>query len=180
MNEVVKICKIHGPLVKDQVRKDNRCKLCRSITNKKTYDKDPQKRVDYAKKWKQKNRLHVNEWAREDRKNNPEKYKEWSKAGREKAGTLRSIKDVTRIRGITLEHYYQMIGGQDNRCSICNERETRLNRMGNVARLCIDHNHSTNKVRALLCHNCNQVIGHCKESIEILQKAIEYLKKHSE
>src|SRR5579863_9989185 len=112
MNEIVKICKVHGPLVEDQIRKDKRCKLCRATSNKKNYYKNPQKKIESTKKWKKKNKLHVNEWNKKDRLKNPEKYKKWSKIGRERLGVLRSIKDVTRIRGITLEHYFQLVGSQ--------------------------------------------------------------------
>lgn len=39
----------------------------------------------------------------------------------------------------------------------------------------IDHCHTTNKFRGILCHACNVGLGHFKDDIEILQKAIEYL-----
>jgi hypothetical protein len=31
----------------------------------------------------------------------------------------------------------------------------------------------------LLCTNCNFALGHFKDSVEITQKAVDYLKKHS-
>lgn len=188
MNEnIVKICKIHGPLVKDQVkiektRKNSetlRCHLCKIDKDRKWKDNHRDQHNKASIRWKKNNRSRVNEWNREDRKKNPEKHREWSRIGRERIGILRSIKDVTRIRGITLEQYYQLVGSQNNRCAICNNYETRKNRMGNIARLAIDHNHKTNEVRALLCHGCNTGIGKFKESIDLMQKAIEYLKKHN-
>jgi hypothetical protein len=42
----------------------------------------------------------------------------------------------------------------------------------------IDHNHKTNITRELLCSSCNKGIGHFDENIDILQQAINYLKKH--
>ena len=41
----------------------------------------------------------------------------------------------------------------------------------------IDHDHKTGKVRGLLCHGCNTAIGLMKDDVNILTKAIEYLKK---
>jgi hypothetical protein len=38
-----------------------------------------------------------------------------------------------------------------------------------------DHNHKTNEIRGILCHNCNMLLGHAKDSIEILEKGICYL-----
>ena len=49
-----------------------------------------------------------------------------------------------------------------------------------VMKLCVDHNHATGKVRKLLCHDCNTMIGKAKEDIQILESAINYLKKHKE
>ena len=40
---------------------------------------------------------------------------------------------------------------------------------------CIDHNHENNKVRGILCNNCNTGIGFLKDSIKILKNAIKYI-----
>jgi len=45
---------------------------------------------------------------------------------------------------------------------------------------CIDHCHSSGKVRGLLCHNCNVMIGHARDNVSILETAIEYLKINDE
>ena len=42
----------------------------------------------------------------------------------------------------------------------------------------VDHNHSTGKIRALLCSNCNTAIGLLKEDIPRVERLIEYLKLH--
>jgi hypothetical protein len=42
-------------------------------------------------------------------------------------------------------------------------------------RLCIDHNHKTNKVRGLLCHNCNTVLGLVGDNVSELSNLITYL-----
>ena len=44
---------------------------------------------------------------------------------------------------------------------------------------CIDHNHSTKKLRGLLCSGCNLGIGHLRDSAEICNKAAEYLIKYN-
>lgn len=53
-------------------------------------------------------------------------------------------------------------------CSICKSKSN----------LVIDHNHVTGKVRAVICHSCNMVLGFCKEDISLLEKIKEYLIKH--
>lgn len=44
----------------------------------------------------------------------------------------------------------------------------------------LDHDHTTNKFRGWLCHYCNTNIGRFGDSIEGLQKAIDYLRKNTE
>lgn len=185
----MKICKRHGLLnIEETYQEKNkkcisgfaiRCRLCKKEKDQRDYEKHAKQRILKVSEWKVKNRDRINSQVRLDRVNNPEKHKEWARRGRERAGPIRSLKDVTRIRGITLEYYYSLVGQQNNLCAICEMSETRKNVRGDISRLCIDHNHDTGFVRALLCHGCNQVIGHAKESIEILQKAIEYIKKHN-
>jgi hypothetical protein len=42
-------------------------------------------------------------------------------------------------------------------------------------KLHVDHDHTTNKMRTLLCHNCNSVLGYARENPAILRAGIEYL-----
>lgn len=63
-----------------------------------------------------------------------------------------------------------MVLDQDNKCAICGLSDER--------HLSIDHNHSTGKVRALLCNSCNTAIGHAREDTSLLNKMIEYLEFH--
>lgn len=61
-----------------------------------------------------------------------------------------------------------------NKCNICSisqlEHKSLFKRD-----LYIDHCHNTNKVRGILCHNCNLALGNFKDNIEFLSKAIKYL-----
>jgi hypothetical protein len=43
----------------------------------------------------------------------------------------------------------------------------------------IDHNHTTGKVRGLLCCDCNLLLGYAKDDEKLLAKSIEYLKERS-
>ncbi len=87
---------------------------------------------------------------------------------------------------LTHNDYEQMLALQNGLCAICKQPETLKGRKSKrfpehavlVKRLSVDHNHSSGKIRELLCHNCNVLLGNAKDSIKILQDAISYLKKH--
>lgn len=61
------------------------------------------------------------------------------------------------------------------KCSKCKELKF-LNMFDKRRELYIDHDHNTNKVRGLLCSNCNTALGKFKDDILILEEAIRYLK----
>ena len=46
-------------------------------------------------------------------------------------------------------------------------------------KLCIDHDHKTNKVRGLLCHNCNTALGLLNDDTSLLSTLIKYLNDRS-
>lgn len=51
--------------------------------------------------------------------------------------------------GLTAEEYRGLVEYQDNRCAICGKNEWRLNRIGAVRNLSVDHDHETNEIRGL-------------------------------
>lgn len=80
---------------------------------------------------------------------------------------------TVRTYGITVEQRDQMIADQDGKCAIC------LFELTAGCGTHVDHCHETNKVRGILCINCNHALGKMKDSVEILQRAIEYLEASS-
>lgn len=54
----------------------------------------------------------------------------------------------------TVEQYLELKVKQDNKCAICRQPETAVQK-GKLMDLAIDHCHQTNKVRGLLCFRCN-------------------------
>ncbi len=54
---------------------------------------------------------------------------------------------------------------RDTQCKIC----------GSKIGLVVDHCHTTNKVRGILCQKCNSGLGFFKDNIDSLNNAIKYL-----
>lgn len=77
--------------------------------------------------------------------------------------------------GLTGDQYLQMVLDQDNCCAICRQPEHRITKTGDIKPLSVDHNHTTGAVRALLCNDCNAMLGFACEDIERIQNAIIYL-----
>lgn len=72
--------------------------------------------------------------------------------------------------GITEAQYEAILDVQGRRCFIC-QRATGARR-----RLAVDHDHATGEVRGCLCTPCNRdVLGHLRDDVEALQRAIDYL-----
>lgn len=72
-----------------------------------------------------------------------------------------------KTRGIDIESAELAIANNDGTCDICKEKATKT--------LHLDHCHTTNKVRGLLCDSCNHLLGKAKDSQRILVAAIDYL-----
>jgi hypothetical protein len=77
-----------------------------------------------------------------------------------------------RKYGITIIEYDKMVAAQNGLCALCGTDEPK-----GRGRWHIDHCHKSKSVRRLLCNRCNVGIGHFKDDIDLLQKAIEYLKQ---
>jgi len=80
---------------------------------------------------------------------------------------------LMRNYGITIEEYDNMFAAQNGICAICGKPQ-------NGKRLFVDHNHETDKVRGLLCQNCNIALGHMGDDAQLLIKAIDYLMKDNQ
>lgn len=69
---------------------------------------------------------------------------------------------------LTPEEFDLLVTVQQGLCAICR---------CSGAKLVVDHNHSTGKVRGLLCPNCNHGLGRFMDSSELLLRAAEYVVK---
>lgn len=90
------------------------------------------------------------------------------------------IKQKSRLGlvGLVYEDLEKLYELQKGLCAICSRQltSTKLRGTGKVyGNQHLDHDHKTGKARGLLCAGCNTAIGRFGDSVEGLQKAIEYL-----
>ena len=84
---------------------------------------------------------------------------------------------LRRVYGIGHAEYAAMLASQGGRCAICGSGDSRDSRFGWFH---IDHDHSTGRIRALLCGPCNIGLGHFDDSPDRLLAAAAYLLQHAD
>lgn len=108
---------------------------------------------------------------------------EWNSINKERSKRYRANNPITyklaitnatlkSKYGISLAEYNTMLENQNYKCLVCGDSPI-------YQRLHVDHNHTTGKIRGLLCQPCNVSIGKMKESPELLRKLADYVEKAS-
>ena len=109
------------------------------------------------------------------RKGNPDKVKRARKEYRkENLSRVRmwAVRTAWKKRGFDPDEVEKFICSRQPLCEICGEK-------ANGKALAVDHCHRTNKLRGLLCENCNNGLGRFKDSPSLLRKAASYLETSS-
>lgn len=123
---------------------------------------------------KEKARIYAREYYWKVKQKDPEILRGWSRdwkrKNRDRNRYLTKKSYLKKTYGLTYEQYLDLIEDQNGECAICRE----------FKELHIDHCHKTGKIRALLCPECNKVLGLAKEKIDILQSMIVYIDKFKE
>ena len=83
---------------------------------------------------------------------------------------------VARRYSVSLEQVGSVLADQGGACAVCN---IPLDRLSKTSVPHIDHDHATGKVRGVLCHHCNVLLGHAKDSPSLLRAAIAYLSQEA-
>ncbi len=143
-----------SPGMRDGHRND--CKTCNLAQKRQRYLADPDAVKARVKRWQQENPERVNAYRRTRRLEPEVKL-------RERAGHLK------RKYGITLEEYEGMLAAQGGGCCICGRRPRE------DISLHVDHDHSTNEIRGILCFRCNNALADFQDDQQLLAKAAAYL-----
>ena len=107
-------------------------------------------------------------------KRNPEKHKAAMKKffASEKGHALLRRKQMLYKYNLTPADYNEMLRLQEHKCAICGTTDPR----SRSNRFQIDHCHTTNHVRGLLCGYCNRTLAKYRENEMLFLRFIAYLK----
>jgi hypothetical protein len=131
------------------------CKTCSNARNKAWRTTNPERDLERMAKWRAANPDYQRKWAEK----NPRK--------REK----NNFRARAAKYQMTEAELASLLASRGGRCWICGA-ECREGRCG----FHVDHCHETGRVRGVLCHHCNIGLGHFRDNIELLEKAVLYLK----
>jgi len=79
--------------------------------------------------------------------------------------------------GMTVEQYDKMFEDAEHKCEVCDRPVTKAGMgkgRGDMATGCIDHCHTTNRIRGVLCRTCNSWLGAVGDDAS---KATRYLER---
>ena len=134
--------------------------MSKTIEEKKQY-----RREQYLKHYK-KEKLSNKKYREENRNLIREKQSKYNKEN-----PIKRKNSMLKYQyGITLNEYNEMFKQQKGKCAICERHQNNLTRT-----LCVDHDHKTNKVRALLCVTCNTDVSVVENRLE---EMLKYLNKY--
>ena len=119
-------------------------------------------------------------WKRKGKESQREKWKAYSPVYRTRRHEL-YVKNKEEIvhksrqkrYGLSRSEYSAMMQKQQGTCAICERCFDNL-------KVYIDHDHATNRVRGLLCLQCNASLGNMRDDIRLLRRAVEYLELYRE
>lgn len=80
-----------------------------------------------------------------------------------------------RLYGISEADVEALRVVQRGLCDLCGRPEAEAR----GGRLCVDHDHASGAVRALLCHDCNTALGKFQDDPALLRAAALYVESHA-
>lgn len=102
----------------------------------------------------------------------------WCRECGREASRLAAPKIKLRQYGLTDEQFKALLAAQGGACAICGATDQGWQtwRLNGPVSLAIDHDHTTDAVRGLLCGKCNQALGILRDDPALIRRAIDYLR----
>ena len=121
----------------------------------------------YWRNWRKDHLDKANEYTRRHYGANLDKMHNKNRRYREANPEYYRRKHYEYRYGITIDDYDAIFERQDGQCAICGHTQKRP--------LYVDHAHTADEIRGLLCNRCNVLLGYARDDINLLKKAIQYL-----
>jgi hypothetical protein len=131
------------------------------------------KRRARSRNWTMRNRARKREMDRDWRLRNPELAKAAQaryRARHPDRSKWHRAKQWCKTHNINFEEYKATYEAHDGVCRIC-----KADSPGTKKGWQLDHCHKTFRIRGMLCHHCNLLLGNARDSRAILFAAAEYL-----
>lgn len=125
--------------------------------SQKSYSRTREKQLEQGRVRYRQNKEKVAQYWKEFRKRFPQKRRDWQ---------------LRKDYGITLNEYNEMVLAQNNSCRLCN--------ISPIKKPVVDHNHTTGKVRGIVCHGCNTLIGFFESRPQAIDNIKQYLMETNE
>lgn len=114
---------------------------------------------------------------------NKDKYKSYRILNKEKSDlyyknyyhSVKINRNYLNKYKISLEDYNDLFNKQNGSCAGCKRHQSEFSK-----RFAIDHCHKTNKIRGLLCMQCNLTLGMINDNTDVLSNLINYLKNEQQ
>jgi hypothetical protein len=155
--------KPRGEFSKDSHNRDGKdvyCRACRHVIQA---------------KWRNRDREHYRKIARESTARHLAAVRTRARNAYRRNPLKTRIHNLRRQYGITVEQLVEMIEAQKGLCASCGEAPHGAT--AKSQKLHVDHDHTTGRVRALLCCGCNSIIGHAHEDPIKCDLAAAYLRR---
>lgn len=151
-----------------------RCKKCAVKAAISDYKANEAKKKEYLREYNVKNKelLRIKRAARyqANKELHASRGRKWREANADKQRDY----SFKKTYGISVEEYEAMALARDNKCELCSGTNV------DGRRLSVDHCHASGKIRGLLCNSCNLALGMFKDDIAVLERAINYVRRHRE
>ena len=146
------------------------CKECARTRAEKWYADNPERAAATRRKYRAEHKedamAHKQKWYAD----NPERARAES---REYYANNKDRHRNNRLQyayGISLAEYDAMLEAQDGVCALCGKTPEE-----NGHRLFVDHDHETGRIRGLLCRVCNASLGGLGDTLEAIERVLDYL-----
>lgn len=111
---------------------------------------------EYWRKNKEKRQAYNRAYWEKHKERERLRNKQWHAAHKEQIKIYNRNWRLRTLFGLTPEGYEELLKKQNGLCYIC--KQTNRRKTAHLP-LAVDHNHTTNKLRGLLCNRCNLCLG---------------------